>query len=64
MDTVSPQVESVSSTRDGIVTPEAVVLELETAGFASRIFAGMIDAVIQVVAIAFITAVLGLALIV
>lgn len=33
----------------GIVTPEAVVLELETAGIASRGLAKMIDAVIQAV---------------
>ena len=36
-------------TADGIITPEAVVLELELAGVASRVFAGLIDAVIQVV---------------
>jgi len=33
--------------RDGIVTPEAVVLELETAGVASRAFAGLIDLAAQ-----------------
>ena len=33
---------------EGIVTPEAVVLDVETAGVASRVFAGMIDLVIQV----------------
>ncbi len=32
---------------DGIVTPEAVVLELDTAGVASRLFAGAIDLAIQ-----------------
>ncbi|MGI9644587.1 MAG: RDD family protein [Ilumatobacteraceae bacterium] len=32
-----------SDVSDGIVTPEAVVLELETAGFASRLLAGAID---------------------
>ena len=32
---------------DGIVTPEAVVLDLETAGVASRVFAGIIDFAIQ-----------------
>lgn len=32
---------------DGIVTPEAVVLDVETAGVASRVFAGMIDVLIQ-----------------
>jgi uncharacterized RDD family membrane protein YckC len=33
---------------DGIVTPEAVVLDVETAGVASRVFAGMIDLAVQV----------------
>ncbi len=33
----------------GIVTPEAVVLDLETAGFASRAAAGAIDLALQVV---------------
>ena len=33
---------------DGIVTPEAVVLDVETAGVASRVFAGIIDFAIQV----------------
>lgn len=32
----------------GVVTPEAVVLEFETAGVASRLLAGLIDAGIQV----------------
>lgn len=32
---------------DGIVTPEAVVLDLETAGVASRVLAGAIDLLIQ-----------------
>ena len=46
---------------DGIVTPEAVVLELDTAGVASRLFAGAIDLLIQV-GIVFVAAViLGLA---
>jgi len=31
----------------GIVTPEAVVLDLETAGVASRAFAGLIDLLVQ-----------------
>jgi uncharacterized RDD family membrane protein YckC len=35
----------------GIVTPEAVVLEFETAGPASRLLAGVIDAVIQLLAL-------------
>ena len=33
---------------DGIVTPEAVVLDVETAGVASRVFAGIIDFAIQI----------------
>ena len=33
---------------DGIVTPDAVVLELETAGVASRVCAGLIDLAVQV----------------
>jgi len=33
---------------EGIVTPEAVVLDVETAGVASRVFAGLIDFAIQV----------------
>ena len=32
---------------DGIVTPEAVVLDVETAGVASRVFAGILDFAIQ-----------------
>lgn len=32
---------------DGIVTPEAVVLDVETAGVASRVFSGIIDFAIQ-----------------
>jgi uncharacterized RDD family membrane protein YckC len=33
---------------EGIVTPEAIVLELETAGVASRVLAGLIDLLVQV----------------
>lgn len=33
---------------EGIVTPEAVVLRLETAGVASRVFSGLIDATVQI----------------
>jgi uncharacterized RDD family membrane protein YckC len=33
---------------EGIVTPEAVVLEFETAGLASRLLSGFVDAVVQV----------------
>lgn len=47
------ELNSVSANRDqavdGIITPEAVILELETAGVASRVFAGLIDGLIQVV---------------
>ncbi|MBI4883249.1 MAG: RDD family protein [Actinobacteria bacterium] len=32
---------------EGIVTPEAVVLDLETAGVASRVFAGLLDFLVQ-----------------
>jgi len=32
---------------EGIVTPEAVVLDVETAGVASRVFAGMLDLLVQ-----------------
>ena len=32
---------------DGIVTPEAVMLDFETAGLASRLLSGFVDAVIQ-----------------
>jgi uncharacterized RDD family membrane protein YckC len=32
---------------EGIVTPEAIVLELETAGVASRVLAGIIDLLVQ-----------------
>lgn len=38
---------SRGSVVDGIVTPEAVVLDLETAGVASRLLAGAIDLVVQ-----------------
>ena len=33
---------------DGIVTPEAVVLDVETAGVASRVYAGLIDFAVQI----------------
>lgn len=50
-----------SSGRDseGIVTPEAVVLDVETAGFASRILAGLLDLTIQLVLFAIITVIVG-----
>lgn len=37
-----------AATVDGIVTPEAVVLDLETAGVASRVAAGLLDLVIAI----------------
>ena len=37
--------------RSGIVTPEAVVLEFETAGMASRMLASLLDAAIQLAAL-------------
>ena len=47
--------------RDGIVTPEAVVLEFETAGLASRLIAAFLDAVIQLlVLVAVLLAAFGL----
>jgi uncharacterized RDD family membrane protein YckC len=44
---------------EGIVTPEAVVLELETAGLASRVFAGLVDLIIQAGLLLFVLLVLG-----
>jgi len=41
----------MASTARGIVTPEAVVLDFETAGIASRALARMLDALIQGVAL-------------
>ncbi len=35
------------SSVDGIITPEAVVLDLQTAGVASRVLAGLVDALVQ-----------------
>ena len=43
---------------DGIITPEGIVLDIETAGFASRILAGLFDLMIQL----FLTFVLGVVL--
>jgi uncharacterized RDD family membrane protein YckC len=39
---------AVGAAHDGIVTPEAVVLELETAGVASRLLAALIDVCVTV----------------
>lgn len=43
---------------DGIVTPEAVVLDLDTAGLASRVAAGLVDLVIIVVGLSVLGAVI------
>ncbi len=45
----------------GIVTPEAVVLDVETAGYASRILAGLVDLAIQLGVLFVIGVLLGLA---
>jgi uncharacterized RDD family membrane protein YckC len=47
---------------EGIITPEAVVLELETAGIASRVFSGAIDAMVQAVIFIVLTLLMLLAL--
>jgi uncharacterized RDD family membrane protein YckC len=41
-------VDVSTSVAEGIVTPEAIVLELETAGVASRVLAGITDLLVQV----------------
>lgn len=46
---------------DGIITPEAVVLELETAGVASRVWAGTVDLGIQILLLVFLSGVLAAA---
>jgi uncharacterized RDD family membrane protein YckC len=45
---------------EGIVTPEAVLLDVETAGFASRILAGLLDLTIQLVLFAIGIVIIGL----
>ena len=45
----------------GIVTPEAVLLDVQTAGFASRILAGLLDLGIQLIALFFLTMLLSIA---
>lgn len=44
----------------GIVTPDAVVLELETAGLASRVVAGLLDLAIQIGALVAAAIVIGI----
>jgi uncharacterized RDD family membrane protein YckC len=44
---------------DGIITPEAVVLELETAGVASRVWAGAVDLAIQFAVLVVVSGVLA-----
>jgi uncharacterized RDD family membrane protein YckC len=51
----------MTSIEDGIVTPEAVVLDLETAGFASRITAAAIDLTVQILGVFFFMTVMALA---
>ena len=46
----------------GIITPEAVVLELETAGVASRLFSGFIDALAQLALLMLLAIVVALGL--
>jgi uncharacterized RDD family membrane protein YckC len=46
---------------DGIITPEAVVLEVETAGVASRVWAGALDLIIRFVILFFGMMVLAMA---
>lgn len=46
----------------GIITPEAVVLELETAGVASRLFSGVIDALAQLALLMLLAIVVALGL--
>ncbi len=52
----------VTAEHAGIVTPEAVVLDLETAGFASRAAAAAIDLAIQLMILFVVLLVLGVAL--
>lgn len=44
---------------DGIITPEAVVLDLETAGVASRVWAGAVDLAIQFAVLVFLSGALA-----
>ncbi len=48
-------------TAGGIVTPEAVVLDVETAGYASRILAGLLDLLIQLALLFVVGVILGIA---
>jgi len=45
---------------DGIITPEAVVLDVETAGVASRMLAGLLDLLIEVGFMLFVLMLLGI----
>ena len=45
---------------DGIITPEAVVLDVETAGYASRILAGLLDLTVQMVILIIMAVIIGL----
>lgn len=46
---------------EGIVTPEAVLLDVETAGFASRIMAGLLDLIIQAFGLTILSVIIGAA---
>lgn len=54
-------VRNVGRSGGGIVTPEAVVLDVETAGYASRILAGLLDLIIQLTLLFIIAVLLGIA---
>jgi uncharacterized RDD family membrane protein YckC len=45
---------------DGIITPEAVVLDVETAGVASRMLAGLLDLLVQMGFVLFVLVVLSI----
>jgi uncharacterized RDD family membrane protein YckC len=67
LETVPQALETSSSSSsfggfDGIVTPEAVLLDIETAGYASRILAGLLDLIIQLFLLTFVSSVLALGL--
>lgn len=54
--------ERFAAGHGGIVTPEAVVLDIETAGFASRALSALIDLALQVAILFVVMLVLGLVL--
>jgi uncharacterized RDD family membrane protein YckC len=56
-----PSMSSGGRDSEGIITPEAVLLDVETAGFASRILAGLLDLTIQLVVFTILTVIIGIA---